>query len=818
MLVNQDHDHITHAVVGQQEVIEMGMSDSAFLMHTLSATLYGYPVLAAVRETTCNGWDAHISAGKTDVPLQITLGDDYISIRDFGSGIPHEKIGPIYGVYGDSTKRNDSTVTGGFGLGSKSPFAVTDNFQVTSCHGGTKTIYRVSKSAMAIGGKPAINKIVAVPCGDETGIEVMFHFTKNQHSEVESALKEVLFLGGIMASVNEEPPEPVLETHLSETGYMVTTFKGTLMDQLSIRYGNVVYPLPHHEFYKDEWMEVQKLMRTLNNNLRIVFMAKPDSISIAPSRENLILTEFTLKSIKELLKGFHEQGLKNRPETLRQLSRYILNKTLDTCQGVPTNAKELVESPGLVETEFNPRSFSRLGNYSSAQSVRKMQVWSGTSSAGEIVTDYRVRREALKKLIKHGQNVKHGINVGYAKALLKCARADVQWEEIERRSRAAYAKHVIQPIKAIMAEHAESVKFVPGRLQVLVEDHYSRRNLKDVFSTREFRNTHAYYMPLVFKKIEIYGSKGEACRAAMAYSVNSRSCGTLYYYTNGSYKQAELIAQLFRDLGYAVEQNVDEPDRTPRAVREVGEFDARIPAKAPTPKRKGFYSVASLWDGVKFNIHHAREQEAPVMVTDPVCYVVAHAPSDDRSSCLPGYNRKLSQIIRKEFGDRIAVITVSSQIDKLKEKGVPEMSEFINDHVDNTLINRPDLGRYFAFGYRLENNVVHRHRDAAYLLKLGVQHKELADAVGLRMHVSPETLVYASFLEEHRMAGFPKVNAFREKVPVNKALQAKLEQLADNPLRYCVNYNYLADKLQDVSLKPELREKALAIATIILKD
>jgi hypothetical protein len=136
MQVSQMSDAVTHAVLGKQSSVEMGVSDSAALMHIFSTTLYTYPKLATVREIICNGWDGHITAGCTDIPLQITITDEHIVIRDFGPGIPHEKIGPIYGVFGNSTKREDGTVTGGFGLGSKAPFSYTDNFEVVSYYGG----------------------------------------------------------------------------------------------------------------------------------------------------------------------------------------------------------------------------------------------------------------------------------------------------------------------------------------------------------------------------------------------------------------------------------------------------------------------------------------------------------------------------------------------------------------------------------------------------------------------------------------------------------------------------------------------------------
>jgi len=39
-------------------------------------------------------------------------------------------MGPLYGTYGGSDKKNNGTETGGFGLGCKSPFAYGDHFEV----------------------------------------------------------------------------------------------------------------------------------------------------------------------------------------------------------------------------------------------------------------------------------------------------------------------------------------------------------------------------------------------------------------------------------------------------------------------------------------------------------------------------------------------------------------------------------------------------------------------------------------------------------------------------------------------------------------
>lgn len=174
MQVAHQTDFVTHAVLGGKTDISFGISDDPAFFQILSSALYKDPMLAMVRETICNAWDAHIDSGCVDTPLTITLDDEHLIIRDYGKGIPDALIGPIYGVYGASTKKKDGRQTGGFGLGCKSPFAYTDHFEVISHHEGVRTIYRMSKSSAEKMGKPSIVPIASFPT-QETGIQVKIH-------------------------------------------------------------------------------------------------------------------------------------------------------------------------------------------------------------------------------------------------------------------------------------------------------------------------------------------------------------------------------------------------------------------------------------------------------------------------------------------------------------------------------------------------------------------------------------------------------------------------------------------------------------------
>ena len=89
---------------------------------------------------------------------------------------------PIYGVYGASTKKQDATVTGGFGLGCKAPFAYSEHFEVTSWHKGTKTIYNLSRSSAEVNGKPGIFPIASFPT-TESGLQVRIPLNNGDRSE-----------------------------------------------------------------------------------------------------------------------------------------------------------------------------------------------------------------------------------------------------------------------------------------------------------------------------------------------------------------------------------------------------------------------------------------------------------------------------------------------------------------------------------------------------------------------------------------------------------------------------------------------------------
>jgi len=135
---------------------------------------YSEPILAIPRELGANAWDSHVKAKNTGKMFEVhapnTL-EPWFSVRDFGTGLSTEAIDSIYTTYFESTKTSDNDSDGCMGLGSKTPFNYTDNFNVTSWYHGKKHVYNCFIDET---GSPNIMHVVSEDSNEPNGLEVKF--------------------------------------------------------------------------------------------------------------------------------------------------------------------------------------------------------------------------------------------------------------------------------------------------------------------------------------------------------------------------------------------------------------------------------------------------------------------------------------------------------------------------------------------------------------------------------------------------------------------------------------------------------------------
>jgi hypothetical protein len=133
--------------------------------------LYSNKPLAIIREYCTNAFDAHVEAGISDKPIQVSFPTAFknsLTIRDFGFGLSEDDVYNVFASYGESTKRGTNDQVGMMGLGSKSAFCYVNDFTITSYHNGTKSVYLAYIDETNVG---KVSKIAEEPT-TESGLAI----------------------------------------------------------------------------------------------------------------------------------------------------------------------------------------------------------------------------------------------------------------------------------------------------------------------------------------------------------------------------------------------------------------------------------------------------------------------------------------------------------------------------------------------------------------------------------------------------------------------------------------------------------------------
>lgn len=281
------------------EESNFGVRDSADLVHILSILrdkMYSNKVLAVMREYSTNAADAHIEAGKPELPISVSLpnrSEPYFKVRDWGPGLSEEEVRNVYAMYGASTKRSSNDYNGQLGLGSKSAFAYSDSFQITSFWNGTKYAYKAYIDESGLG---SVAKLHEAPTDEGNGVEISVPVANKDfsafHQTALSLYKWFSVIPHIVnGSVKIEPPS----FRLAGDKWGINKHQNYNSTVRAVM-GNVCYPVSGESIRavapRDEYAKVASMF-----NAGITLYFDIGDLSIAASREGLEYDKKTCNNI-----------------------------------------------------------------------------------------------------------------------------------------------------------------------------------------------------------------------------------------------------------------------------------------------------------------------------------------------------------------------------------------------------------------------------------------------------------------------------------------------------------------------------------------
>lgn len=279
------------------------MKVNAKSFNQLYSGLYTQKIEAIIRELSTNAIDSHFAAGKTNVPFEVHLPnalEPFFSVTDFGTGLSPEQIASndgeaghgIYITFWESNKTESDDFAGCLGLGSKSPFAYTDNFTVESRWNGKKYLYINTHNEK---GEPCIVHMGSTDTDECNGMKIEFAVKSDDFSEFYAKAAVVLSW-----FTNRPKVTGYSSFEFNEHEYLRKTQHYGVLKKHGDSYvvmGNVAYPLNFSNFSYGKLTDIEKKVIDWGVHLFVNI----GDVEFVPSREHLSMTEKTINGVKKFL-------------------------------------------------------------------------------------------------------------------------------------------------------------------------------------------------------------------------------------------------------------------------------------------------------------------------------------------------------------------------------------------------------------------------------------------------------------------------------------------------------------------------------------
>lgn len=306
MIINTTPENLAdHNLIGR--VKEFTMKSNAKSYRIMSSKLYGDKIRAVIRELSTNAVDSHIEANNPE-PFEVhlpTVLEPWFHVRDFGVGMDHETVESVYTTYFETTKGETNLLNGGLGLGSKSPFAYTDNFTIVAIKNGIKRVY---SAFISDNGTPSVILMSETSTNERTGMCIIIPVQSVDFSTFATKAQ------GVYKFFDTVPIESngTQFVKLAMGNEILPNFYSIGINGQFVRMANVAYPIDASYFSHDD----QQTMRNMN----FLIDVPNGSVEFQPSREGLEYTKETISVISGYLSQLRKQAFDH------------FNQELSTCK------------------------------------------------------------------------------------------------------------------------------------------------------------------------------------------------------------------------------------------------------------------------------------------------------------------------------------------------------------------------------------------------------------------------------------------------------------------------------------------------------
>lgn len=284
------------------------VADTGMVFDILRNKLYSNPIAAICREISCNARDTHRAVGKQDIPISIYLPntlEPFYKIKDCGEGISPDRMDNIFIKYTASTKRNDNTQTGGFGLGNKTPFSYTDMFSVITIFDGVKYSYAAMIDETKVGKMALMSEEKTDECnGTEIVIPVKEKDFRSFASSTELATRHWDVKPNIKGgSIDYVALTPIMEG----TNWKILKSGDSWTRNTRLVIDSIEYPCNIEEVCKSN-DKIRPIIDCFYGDLYLYF--QNGDLTLSANRETIYLDDHSKNKIVDSILLFSEQ-LKN---------------------------------------------------------------------------------------------------------------------------------------------------------------------------------------------------------------------------------------------------------------------------------------------------------------------------------------------------------------------------------------------------------------------------------------------------------------------------------------------------------------------------